>query len=69
MAEAVGNLDNRSSATRYGGVSDKTGWEDRSQRFRDSHWGRRDPVPSPRAQARNSALESIVGFIVCAVRG
>jgi hypothetical protein len=47
----------RSGVTRDGGVSDKSGWEGRSQQFRDPRWGRQRPVPSPWTQPkRHSAL-------------
>jgi hypothetical protein len=56
---------NRSGVTRDGGVSDKSGWEGRSQQFRDSRWGRQGPVPSPWTQPKkNSALEPLEGCIV-----
>jgi hypothetical protein len=46
-------------------MSDKSGWEGRSQQFRDSRWGRQGPVPSPWTQPKkNSALEPLEGCIV-----
>jgi hypothetical protein len=46
-------------------VSDKSGWEERSQQFRDPRWGRQGPVPSPWTQPKkNSALEPLEGCIV-----
>jgi hypothetical protein len=46
-------------------VSDKSGWEGRSQQFRDSRWGRRGLVPRPWTQPKkNRALEPLEGCIV-----
>jgi hypothetical protein len=46
-------------------VSDKSGWEGRSQQFRDSRWCRQGPVPSPWTQPKkNRALEPLKGSIV-----
>ena len=46
-------------------MSDKSGWEGRSQQFWDSRWGRQGPVPSPWTQPKkNSALEPLEGCIV-----
>ena len=45
-------------------MSDKSGWEGRSQQFWDSRWGRQGPVPSPwTPPKRNSALEPLEGCI------
>jgi hypothetical protein len=45
-------------------MSDKTGWKGRGQQLRDSHWARRDRVPSPGpAKENNYARESLDGYI------
>ena len=46
-------------------MSDKSGWEGRSQPFRDSRWGRQGSVPSPWTQPKkNRAREPLEGCIV-----
>ena len=48
-------------------MSDKSGWEGRSQQFRDSRWGRQGSVPSTWTQPKEeSALEPLEG---CIMRG
>jgi|SRR5271165_1702628 len=52
---------NRPESRADGGVSDKTGWEDRGQRFCDSRWG--SLAPAPRGGRRQISMQPIAGKV------